>query len=279
MNDSQETLAELQVLDSILRLIIEISPELFGLLKEVINSNRRIESRLEILNRKLDNLVVREIQSGLQLIDGLVDIESERMKETHLREAESSLLKNIGLDPNLTTADKPNGYWSAQAYYGLSLIALLRGEEKDAGRFLMQTFIVCPSEARESFGKKLYSETFEPQCQDITEKYDREFQSLSRYLDQIKQIKWDITKKQMEKGGLALMGVVTFFINSPARTAGLVSSHQGVSNVDRQIQQLKTQLSQIPTEETLKSKLEEELDSRCREVARKLLGSKTLDAR
>jgi hypothetical protein len=112
---------KLQTVELIAKLVVEISPELFSVLKEVVATNRQVESQLKVIDRKLDNLVLREIQSAFQIIDSLAYVESEAMKDRHLTEAERNLLKNISLDPTLTTAGKSNSYWSAQALYGLSL--------------------------------------------------------------------------------------------------------------------------------------------------------------
>jgi hypothetical protein len=263
----------------IIELIVKISPELLSLLKDVIRSNQDIEEKLtaENLGKKLDDLIVREIQSAFLIIEGVNNINSEKMKERHLDEAERCLLKNISLDPTLVTAGKNNSHWSAQAYYGLSLIASFRKEELDASRFVLHSFVLCPSEARNRFAKPLYLNAFEPHCQDIFQSYESEIKRLPEYLAKANEIKWKLAKERMKWAGYFAMGAAGFFmLSGPARNTSMMASSQTVKAVGQQIGRLERELSLVPTEESLKKDLEAKLDTKCRELATNLLSREEL---
>ena len=130
--------SDAELFQIVAKLIVQIAPELLSTLKTLIGLNQGIENKLKNIENKLDNLVIREIQSAYKVIEGIRTINSEGMKERHLTDAESNLLRNISLDPSLITGGYYNYFWSGQAYYGLSLIALLRNENEDAARFLLR---------------------------------------------------------------------------------------------------------------------------------------------
>lgn len=270
-----------QTVELIANLVIEISPELFSLLKEIIATNRQIESQLRILDKKLDNLILREIQSAFQIIDSLAYVESESMKDRHLTEAERSLLKNISLDPTLTTAGKNNSYWSAQSLYGLSLIALLRKEDIDAARFLLQTFLVCPSEARKTLAKRLYIEKIEPQCQSIKQEYETKLRKIPEYNKESRRLKGEITKIRIAQAAIGGLGIASKALQASAKSRNinipdsiLYSAGQYVRNFNEEVDDLKRQLEEVPTERSLKSKYEDALDQKCKEIAKEMLGKR-----
>jgi tetratricopeptide (TPR) repeat protein len=264
--------------EKIIELVVEISPQLFALVKEVIKSNQEIEkSQLQNISKKLDDLVIRDIQSAFLIIEGINNVDSKKMKMRHLDEAERSLLKNISLDPTLVTAGKNNSYWNAQAYYGLSLIATLRNEKSDAGRFLLQAFSLCPSEARNRFAKPLYLTAFEPHCRTIMEWYQSELKRIPDYLARASEIKWKINKERMKLAGIWALGGAGFLMMSGVnRNMALASAAQQSKAIEREMASLQSALRSVPTEATLKTALEAKLDAKCRELVTGLLSQRQL---
>lgn len=256
------------------KLIVELGPELIGLLKEVIKANHTIESNLALLEKKVDQIIVREIQSSMQIIDALSTITSENMKERHLAEAERGLLKNISLDPTLMTAGQNNRFWSAQSYYGLSLIALLRNEGADAARFLLQTFVISPADARKKFATALYREKFQPLCKSIEEDYDAEIKKVPVYEARARQIKSNITKKRMQQAGYVAMGAAAaFFLRRvPGGNAGLGGASRQIQIVNKEVEVLQRELNAVPTAHSILANRENRLDAKCREIAYEILG-------
>jgi hypothetical protein len=258
----------------IIELVIKLGPDFFSLLRETINSNQKIEVELQMekIGKKLDDLIVREIQSALRIIESIKNINSESMKERHLIEAERSLLKNISLDPSLATAGRNNSYWSAQAYYGLSLIAAMRKEELDASRFLLQTFVVCPSEARECFAKPFYLSVIEPECREILQTYQFRLNDLPRYLEDARKIKWSLAKAHAKQvAGMAFGAASLYFISGPQRYMAVGNSRKMMESAGKEIENLNRELSFVPTEESIKRDRDAQLDNKCREMATNLL--------
>ncbi|HEX8558790.1 MAG TPA: hypothetical protein VF668_11825 [Pyrinomonadaceae bacterium] len=261
--------------DAFVRLAVALGPKLIELLTEVIKSNNQVETRLTRIERKLDLLFLREIQSALQVIDGLVKLESEAMKERHLTQAEAKLLNNLSLDASVTAGGRGGDYWSAQAHYGLSCIALLRGEEKDAGRFILKTFAICPKAARDELAKDLYEQVFAPRCKDIMGWHESEVEVLHVYAEQIRQLKREILKNRMKQVGWGGLAIANALINKNNRmNPGTHLAARQTTDVQAEIDSLKDTLNGIPTRESLLAELDRRLDERCREIAAELLGDK-----
>ena len=278
MSDSIQN--EHLMIDGVVALIVELSPHLFSALKELIRANRQIESQLAVLDKKLDLLIVREIQSAYQLIEGLTHVTSEQMRERHLIEAESNLLKNISLDSSSTTAGKPNSFWSAQAYYGLSCVALLRKEETDASRFLLQAFLLCPSEGRKTFAKELYTKVFEPRCQDVIMRHSKELTNLPSYEERAHQIRSKLFWCKAKLVGTGIMAAANEVLNQqgPARNSTRLTASKLMSNTQSEKESLETELRNTPTRESIQAACNDELDARCRAIARDLLNDDTVDS-
>lgn len=261
--------------DAFVRLAVALGPKLIDLLTEVIKSNNQIESRLTRIERKLDLIFLREIQSALQVIDGLVKLESAAMKERHLTQAEAKLLNNLSLDVSVTAGGRGGDYWSAQAYYGLSCVALLRGEEADAGRFILKTFVVCPKAAREELAKDLYEDAFASRCKDIMDWHAAKVKELPIYAAQAREVKREILKYRMKQVGWGGLAIANVLINKNNRmNPGTHIAASGATNMQAEIDSLKERLKGIPTPESLMAELNRRLDERCREIAAELLGDK-----
>jgi hypothetical protein len=270
-----------QTVELVANLVIKLSPELFSLLKEIIATNHKVESQLRIIDKKLDNLILREIQSAFQIIDSLACVESESMKDRHLIEAERSLLKNISLDLTLTTAGKNNSYWSAQSLYGLSLIALLRKENLDATRFLLQTFLVCPSEARKTLAKKLYIEKIEPQCESLKKEYETELRKIPDYNKESRRLRGEIMKNRIAQVAMGGLVIASKALQTSVKSRNIVipdsvfqPAVQHIKTANGEVDDMKRELEDIPTEKLLKSKYEKALDEKCKEIAKEILGKR-----
>jgi hypothetical protein len=259
--------------EAIVAVTTEVAPHLFALLKDVVQSNHQIEAKLATLDKKLDAILLRELTSALQMIDGLAAIASERMKAKHLDDAESNLLKSITLDPSATIAGHKSSYWSAQSYYGLACIALLRGERHDGARFLLQTFLVCPKEARERLAPELYRKAMEPDCREIVAGYNEQLKRVPQYEEQIRQLTWQLRKKQFKLAGIMGVGIaMTLLASNPGqRMSASRASVIAKAEIDREIAAIKRTLDSIPTRSGLAAAFEHQLDEKCKEIAQRLL--------
>jgi hypothetical protein len=265
--------SDAELFQIVAKLIVQIAPELLSTLKTLIGLNQGIENKLKNIENKLDNLVIREIQSAFKVIEGIRAINSEGMKERHLTDAESNLLRNISLDPKLITGGYYNYFWSGQAYYGLSLIALLRNENEDAARFLLQTFVISPRMARTTYSPKIYQQQFEPYCAGYFEKYNFEIKKVPEYNKQRAALKSQKTKKEWIRYGGAAVGLVAGLLARNAQVAA--SGVRAGQNLDKEIADLEQQIKAIPSEESIKEVLEMGLDDVCRRKAGEILGGRS----
>src|SRR5947208_585729 len=115
---SQITLA------NVAKFLLSYGPKIYTLL-------RNEKSRLLAIEAKIDQLIIREIQSSFQIVDSLSTVASDAMRDRHLTQAEANLLKNIALDPNAMISGRASAYWVAKCYFGLCLVATLRKETAD----------------------------------------------------------------------------------------------------------------------------------------------------
>ncbi len=255
---------QVMLIDAFVQTVVKIAPELLSTLKEVISSNRDIESRLLALDMKLDQLIVREINGALQLIDSIATVASANMKERHLLEAESNLLKNIGLDPALSTAGLPNAIWIGRAFFGLSNIALLRSENKDASRFMLKLFAISPRDARRNLAKGIFSRLIEPNCKDVAAEYERKKKLLPQYESQANKLRSQMFWKR-GMGGLGVAAVLFLPQTNYAAIGGTFSAYK------REIAQIQAKLAAVPTAESMQLEMETALDGVCSAFANRLL--------
>ncbi len=123
-----------------------------------------IQSQLESLIKKSDQLILREIKSAFDAIADSFLSDNAETKAIRSSFAEECLLRNTRLDPALTTAGQPNTYWIALANYGLAHLCILRNDRKIAGRHLLRMFIADPHNARLNMAPYIYDAVFKPRC-------------------------------------------------------------------------------------------------------------------
>jgi hypothetical protein len=157
----------------------------------------------------------------------------------------------------------------------------LRKENIDAARFLLQTFLVCPSEARKTLAKKLYIEKIEPQCESIKKEYETELRKITEYNKESRRLKGEIRKKRMAQAAIGGLGIAAKALQASAKSRNITIPDSAVhiaveqvKTVNGEVNDLKSQLEKVPTEELLKAKYEAALDERCREIAGEMLGKR-----
>lgn len=272
-NNSNEI--ALQLINLAGKVVVELGPHLLSALQEIIKTNNQIENSLSNLNKKADQLIVREIQSSLQLINGLTTVDSARMREKYLDTAEENLLKNIALDESLIVGGETGAYWSGQAFFGLSFVATLRNENIDATRYLLKCFIKCPNKARTTWATEFYQKHFEPHCQDIFKNYKSEVGNMDWYDKKRNEVNWEIRINRLKQVGIGTITLADKFFNKYHRPYSVSMSQRQITDINQEIRSLEAQYKGIPTKESLEKELNERLDAKCREMAENLLNNKS----
>jgi hypothetical protein len=240
--------------------VYQYGPKIYALL-------RKEKDRLAAIEAKIDQITIREIQSSFQIIDGLAAVSSEAMRDRHLTQAESNLLKNIGLDPDEKLGGRPGSYWAAKCYFGLSCVAVMRGERTDAARCLLEAFARDPSQARE-LATDFFNEIMLAYCDDIIKTKEADLARLpgynarrsSLYSQAIwSQVKWGAA------GGAVSLASMFFGSGRPTQGTSLYGRGQN------EALWLRREAESLPTEQSILEAANQSLDTRCREIAASLL--------
>lgn len=265
---------DMENFDAFLQVVLEIAPKLIDVLKEVVASNRALETKLAVLEKKLDQSIVREIHGAFNIIDAITTVASVGMKERHLLQAEANLLNNLSLDPTLKTMGEPNFYWMGRSYFGLSQIALIRDENLDASRLLLHVFRVSPRDARKNLASDLFARTVEPGCSDLRAEYERKLGLLPKWQSEANALNKSIGGKRLEMAGAVALGAGwALLANGSQRSMAVAKTTNEVSKLQNQISEIQKEIAGIPTKESLLAEMEEAIDLRCQEYAERLLGS------
>ncbi len=227
---------------------------------------------------KLSDLqVINEIQSSLKLISGIINIDSEAMKNRHITEAETNLLKNISLDVSLITANHYNKLWVCYCYIGLTLVSAIRKESEEAVTYFLRAYTIFPDYAR-AYCIPFYKKVFEDHCKDLYDEYDEKITHLPEYTKTATELKSEIKKKSWIKWTATGVGVVsTLFgkkLHLPHQLGHSVA--HGSQHIGKEISELEAKLNELPTTESLKAGLLANINQRCNEFAAKILEAKNL---
>ena len=133
----------------------------------VTGKSKELMQTLGQLQAAMDQQITREILGAYEALANSVEATGEGTRHRYLDFAEQSFLKNTNLNPSLTTAGKPNSYYIALAYLGLSSICLVRDESRLAVRFVYSAFRFDPNECRSNHVPEVYEAAFKDHCTDI----------------------------------------------------------------------------------------------------------------
>jgi len=131
------------------------------------NGISQINSKLDALNEKIDQMITRELKSAFDAIDDALESSNKETKEIRLRYAEEHLLKNTRINPSLSSEGRENYKWIALANFGLAYICIMRHDHKIAARHFLRTFLYDPHIARTELLPDIYTAVFEPKCSEI----------------------------------------------------------------------------------------------------------------
>jgi len=126
----------------------------------------------EILIKKSDENIVKEIYGGINAINDSFISENHQTCENRLKYAEEMFLRNVNLNPELITADRPNNYWMCLCCYGLFYISFLKQDEKLMVKYFLKICELEPRMARKELLTKFYTKYIMPKCYDLYEWYN-----------------------------------------------------------------------------------------------------------
>jgi len=126
-----------------------------------------INSKLNELLKKSDQLIFREILSAFDALNDAISTNNEQTRKIRLDFAEKTLLNNTNLDISLDTAGFSNSYLVALVNYGLAFVCSLREDQLIASRHLIKMFEVSPRTARKELAPEIYEKLFKQKCEEI----------------------------------------------------------------------------------------------------------------
>jgi hypothetical protein len=222
-----------------------------------------IESALDRLARKADQLILREIKAAYEAIRVALTTDCDETREARLRFAEEHLLKNTSLDPSLETAGQPNAHWMALAHHGLALICARRDDQATAARHLLEMFVAAPREARRSLAPRLFTRCLKPRCGSAYRWHKKAVRQL----------------QQQGFGGRTFLGKAKAAITliggggAGVATRQLGVAQKAVAESGRQWAEATPEHYRALAREELDRELEARVDELCRRAARKLLAT------
>ncbi len=246
-----------------IKVIIQASQLLLKAVKKdhITKNLIKIQLKLDKLIQKSDQLILREIKSAYQAIDDARTTSNVETRDIRLKYAEDNLLKNTSLDSTLSTGGCQNTYLMALANYGLAFVCALRGDTQIAAIHLLRTYECDPRNARDELIPALFELLFEPECADTFEWYETELQAV-----QDQRYALHITGERVTASVLALAGVGLAIVTKRSAMGGGL-----FSKATEMWKGADTSQIRATAREKLAAQLADKLDSRCQEIATRLL--------
>jgi hypothetical protein len=245
-----------------------LRPQMFSLLPSLV-------SKADEILQHVDQLLLQDLCSAYKIIARIHMLQSERQQLDNIRQAEQQLRRCIGLDPESTIAGKKTSFWIARAYFGLSLLAFIQGEEADSIQFLLTACVEDPREARDFFAIELCKELYIPQCNDIEEAYSKKLERLPDYAKQAWSIRGKLTWQYTKVAGVFGLAAGMWVLSggrADLRAVNIGNAHnRSQREATSKIEALHKELARVPTEESIRREREAALDARVKQLAQQSL--------
>jgi hypothetical protein len=240
---------------------IDLLSETLPLLFEVML--KRLEQTQDLLSKKIDQIILRDIYSAFGAIKDATSTLNEETKQIRLKFAEESLLRNTGLDPSIETGGYSNSHWMAQSHHGLMQICSLRRDSKIAVKHLLNTYICDPRDARKTLSPEIFVKVFQPMCKEI---YKWEEEQITE-INKSSFSKNIILRKVFSVGKFGIKGAAS------AVTYYYSKNRSALSWANNATEELKKEWKEATPEEfkvmalnELSRQVEEKLDDKCKEI-------------
>ncbi len=267
MSDITRSFGSRKTLDpETIKLILEVA---IPLVEELVKRIAESQSQLQEVLKKVDQLILREINSAFDALRDATLTDSAETKERRLNFAEDQLLRCTGLELNSKIGDHSSAYWVGLSHFGLFTISRLRGDDMLAARHVLKTFVSDPQTARTRYFPEVYASVFQPECSE----------ERSWYVQRLAEVEGDDFKgrilaakvlkvgKVLAIGGFGIWGMT----NPSTRVTAQYAMREGLDKTGEEWQQIIPEKYREEMKQRVKREFEEKLNLKCASCALAML--------